>query len=443
MTRPSAWRSCALALLSLGLFDLSEGLYIPLFYQRAKRENPSSTLKLGFKRTPWKNTIQKRDATLDVDVAIDNIKIGYTVDISLGTPAQNVTVLLDTGSSDLWVSSDKNEGCTTKDTVVYNGNGYNCQMFGTFNETASSTFSPNDTDFAISYGDSTGAQGEWATDKLEVNGITVPDFSFGLGLNGTTTLGVFGIGYPLNEATYRNLNNRTDFEPYLYENLPLRLVRQGVINTPAYSLWLDDKNEDEGEVLFGAVDHSKYTGNLTRLPTQISYDMVQREFMLTLNDVKLSNDPKNKSKLDTALPALLDSGTTLSYLPEEVVDSVLNGIHGGYNTKLGSMVGQCNYTGTLDYYFDGVTIKVPYSSLLTPINATDADGLCLLGLRVTSSKRYPVILGDSFLRSAYVVFDMANNEMALAQVATDPPTESLIEVITSTIPSTPYATTNF
>lgn len=42
--------------------------------------------------------------------------------------------------------------------------------------------------------------------------------------------GVFGIGYPSNEAV--------DGKPYA--NLPQALVDEGVIKSPAYSLWLDD-----------------------------------------------------------------------------------------------------------------------------------------------------------------------------------------------------------
>lgn len=462
----SSWQ--ALALVALAMAGSSEGLYLPSFFSKAKRDTSPSTasasmLRLGFQRTHMQDTVPhsaalvRRDSNLtddgtplDVNTVIDNIKIGYTVDVSIGTPPQNVTILLDTGSSDMWVSSVQNDACTTKPSLIYNNQSYNCQMFGTFNESESSTFKNNKTDFFIHYGDSTGSTGHWATDSFTLDNITVPDFSFGLGLESNNTLGVLGIGYPLNEVTYRNLNNASDFKPYLYENLPERLVRQKVIHTPAYSLWLNSRDADNGEILFGAVDHSKYLGNLTRLPIRKAYDGVQRELLLTLDEVKLSNDPKNKNKIDKPLPALLDSGTTLTYLPENVVDAVLNDLHGGFNPRLGSMVGECNHTGTLNYRFGGdnstdtpgATIKVPYASLLTPVNSTDPDyaNVCLLGLRVTTSKLYPAILGDSFLRSAYVVYDMKNDEMGLAQVNPDPPKQELVEAIKDKIPETPRAT---
>lgn len=44
----------------------------------------------------------RRRQTSEVDVANQQTGTAYTVDIELGTPAQEVTVLVDTGSPDLW-----------------------------------------------------------------------------------------------------------------------------------------------------------------------------------------------------------------------------------------------------------------------------------------------------------------------------------------------------
>jgi hypothetical protein len=84
--------------------------------------------------------------------------------------------------------------------------------------------------------------------------------------------------------------------------------------------------------------------------------------------------------------------------------------------------------GTIIYAFGGpggITIKVPVGSLITSIppeaNAlfggppTYPDGqlACILGIEDEAGRG--IILGDTFLRNAYVVYDLVNNRIGLAQ----------------------------
>lgn len=56
----------------------------------------------------------------------------------------------------------------------------------------------------------------------------------GLATDGTIGQGIMGIGYNNSEANVDTGNGT------IYANLPNALVDQGVINTEAYSLWLND-----------------------------------------------------------------------------------------------------------------------------------------------------------------------------------------------------------
>jgi hypothetical protein len=60
------------------------------------------------------------------------------------------------------------------------------------------------------------------------------NFEMGLATSTTIGTGIMGIGYNTSEA---NVDSGNGTE---YANLPLAMVNQGVINSAAYSLWLDD-----------------------------------------------------------------------------------------------------------------------------------------------------------------------------------------------------------
>ncbi|KAK2667548.1 Peptidase family A1 domain [Fusarium oxysporum f. sp. vasinfectum] len=87
-----------------------------------------------------------------------------------------------------------------------------------------------------------------------------PDLIFvGVSEYNATTNGItstFGVGlYTREHAEIR------------YPNLPYALAEAGEINTPALSLWLDNKTH--GEFLFGGVKKAKYIGPLVSYPVVV------------------------------------------------------------------------------------------------------------------------------------------------------------------------------
>lgn len=97
----------------------------------------------------------------------------YLCNISLGTPEQTLGVVIDTGSSDLWVNTPNSTYCEE--------NQKDCDYYGTYDSSDSSTYSYVNTDFNISYADGSGAAGVYATETLRIGGTTLKDFQFGIG----------------------------------------------------------------------------------------------------------------------------------------------------------------------------------------------------------------------------------------------------------------------
>lgn len=94
----------------------------------------------------------------------------YMVNITIGTPAQDLSLSLDTGSSDIWVNVPNSTYCA--------GDGDPCSSTGVFNIKNSSTFSMLDYDMNGTYVDSFLAAGPYATDTLAIGGATIKDMEF-------------------------------------------------------------------------------------------------------------------------------------------------------------------------------------------------------------------------------------------------------------------------
>lgn len=380
-------------------------------------------------------------------IEITNQITFYSVSLNIGTPSQNITVLVDTGSSDLWVSNSNNPYCrsnyragSSASSGITSDDTINCQQYGTFDPTASNTWSSNNTAFKISYGDSTFASGVWGQDQLHLEDVNVTGLSFAVANRSNSTVGVLGIGMPGLEVTYGG--SRTT-KPYQYDNFPMVLKRNGAIEANAYSLYLSDIDDTHGTVLFGAVDHSKYVAPLYTIPLvntlKANGFSSAVQFDVTLQGVGITTDGGETATTltTTNIPALLDSGTTLTYLPEKIVSMIAKQVGATYSNAAGYYTMSCSsslFNSTeIVFDFGGFHINATLENFIVQASART----CLLGIVPQSANS--ALLGDSFLSNAYVVYDLENKEVALAQARYDVDDED-IEVITSGASSIPGAT---
>ncbi|KAL8871634.1 MAG: hypothetical protein Q9174_002575 [Haloplaca sp. 1 TL-2023] len=101
----------------------------------------------------------------------DNSKGYYMADISLGTPPQNVRLVVDTGSSDMWCNQVHSQLCQAG----------GCVESGTFDANASSTYEYLDSTFNITYAPNNYARGDHATETVRVGDKTLTKMEFGIG----------------------------------------------------------------------------------------------------------------------------------------------------------------------------------------------------------------------------------------------------------------------
>jgi len=80
------------------------------------------------------------------------------------------------------------------------------------------------------------SKGDYFTDVFEIGTVSVQNMTMGLGTQTDIAYGLVGVGYAVNEA----IVGKTQSLDSVYPNLPVNMVDQGLINTVAYSLWLND-----------------------------------------------------------------------------------------------------------------------------------------------------------------------------------------------------------
>lgn len=440
--------------------------------KRAKRDGPGVVgMDFRVKRTPTESspgTLVKRDGEpVSLSLANDQM-VSYLAELEIGSDSQKVDIVLDTGSSDLWVMASTNPYCTDNVREILTGEGVNCTDI-TFDYESSSSWSFNSSstpEFEIQYGDGSAATGRWGQDTVKFGGITLEKANLALGEESNSSACVFGIGFIENEST-------ADFSEYsgpdstwpppgTYDNVPVQMKNEGLIDKVAYSLWLDQASASTGQILFGGVDHAKYNGTLQILPiveslAYVRYDFPSPlEFNIVLNSITAvaAGGASVEVMSDTALPALLDSGTSFVYLPEDVAEAIAASLQAFEFTSGSGWYTDCALgdAGSLRYSFSGVEINVPLSEMLVPLTSDDGTPLsengvsyCQLALMAADDT---IILGDSFLRAAYVVYDLEKNEIALAQAVTgSDASDSNVEAISSDIPSATtasgYSSTSF
>ncbi|MCJ1422725.1 hypothetical protein MMC29_000605 [Sticta canariensis] len=383
--------------------------------------------------------LQRRDGGVSVDIINDDLVV-YLLNISVGTPPQPMSVQLDTGSSDLWIPLVDSTICR---------DGF-CGETGSFDYSLSTSLQVFDetVSFHIGYGDGSSYDGQIVVDTLQIGETTVEnatmalvdsadDLFMGAGPIGN---GIWGINFPMGQTNVR----RPDDMPY--ESILQKMKKDGTIKSVSYSLWLDSIDAKKGTILFGGVDSAKYTPPLISVPiikNPLSnvYDSMFVEFTsLSFKDpsgnVTLTSD-------DTVTLAILDSGSAGSKVPKPLADKIFS--YFGARMEFGAPFLPCNLATadvSLTFGFGGANgpkITVPIGALVSPSDPTDqyhfADGIEACRLLVFYAEGDYMILGDSFLRSAYAVYDLDNGQIALAQSNLSPGAPDITEIEGNAIPN--------
>jgi len=364
----------------------------------------------------------------------------YYVNASVGTPAQEVQLDIDTGSSDVWMFG---VGSCDETTSTCSG--------GTFDETKSSTLdviAPGL--FKIQYfTQGSGVVGDYVGDNFSIGGQMIKNLTMGVATQAeSVNTGIMGIGFDTNEALYQEelAAGYQDITPY--PNLVDEMKKQGLIGTRSYSLYLDDIEAATGSIIFGGYDKAKFEGDLGILDIQPDATSgLYTSFGVILSSIGLTDSSGSTVLSTPSMPniVVLDSGTAFTIIPADLLTEITTYL-GAINDETYSWIVRCDLNGiagTLDYQFAGPTgpvVSVPFEELAVPIldfktdePITDGKGneICRLGLSAPSQANEPLLFGDTFLRSAYVVYDLDNLQIGIAQTIYNETSSDIVAITAS------------
>lgn len=327
--------------------------------------------------------------------------------------SRNIRLLVDTGSSDAVILTDKFQSCQRA--------GSYCSKFGTIDSW--NRLNPPQR-FHTQFASGMSISGEIVSATFTFSSQSV-DVRFGVPTSlSTLDHNVLGLGYPISEAV----------EGSFYPNFPQAIQNQGLIKTPAYSLWLNSASASAGSILFGGIDESKFNGKLTTFKVR-SENGQYRQFLLQIKSVSFAGKEIPGSYL-----AVVDSGYTGSSFPPSLAQSIWAAA-GIQDTDIDQANGypmvDCTFGNSLsvpfmDFDFGSAKYQVPLSELLI----RRASGQCLLGIAAANgASNHQPLLGVTFLRSVYAIFDLYNNEISLAQASFNPGSSRIIEIDTGGVRS--------
>ncbi|KAF7541631.1 hypothetical protein G7054_g474 [Neopestalotiopsis clavispora] len=346
----------------------------------------------------------------------------YLANITVGTgnPAQSVQVLLDTGSYELWV----NPNCS-KSSVPEQ-----CETFGQFDPNLSPTAQDLNATSQIRYG-SGSVNISYYTDDISISSGRIDTQQFGIATDSQNVwFGIMGLGYGRRQtgSTKGSLK---------YDSVIDNIYDQQYTNSRLFGLELGLQGKPQiavtGQIIFGGVDTNKYAGNLHKIP----FEEVDSHYRVKLTSVSHRTPANVTSTItETTQIVIVDSGTTLSILPRDIVELIASQFPGATYDGDGAYRVPCTLQdepGSLSFSFNETIITVPYSEFIWGAGPLDGEDLCLLGVQWntnpnTAAAASYLILGDTFMRAAYTVFDQDNNAVYMSNYTTCGTQSSIVAV---------------
>jgi len=328
----------------------------------------------------------------------------YLCEVQIGTPAQTLLLDFDTGSSDLWVWSTE-----LPKSIQSKGTGHTI-----FNPSKSSTFkTQTGSTWKISYGDSSSASGTVGTDVVSIGGLAIQNQAVELAKTMSAQFQE-GAGDGLLGLAWGSINTVT---PTPVQTPVENMISQQDIPASAelftanLGSWRDSSDSDKGASFytFGYIDQDVVTAS----GQDIYYTPVDNSQGFWMFD-SASASVNGKTIDQTGNTAIADTGTTLALVADATVEAIYAAIPGAtYDQASQGYIFPTSVTAdqlpTVTFAVGGKQFQVQQEDLAF---AEAKTGYVYGGIQSRGTMTFD-ILGDTFLKSVYAIFDQGNTQFGV------------------------------
>ena len=266
---------------------------------------------------------------------------------------------------------------------------------------------------SVSYGSGSFSGTEY-TDKVSFAGLTVASQSIGSassasGFDGVD--GIFGFGpVDLTEGTVSG----TSTVPTFLDNLR----SQGSISTEVLGVSFrpesgSDTADANGELTLGGTDSSKFTGALTFFPKLASGTAS------AYWGISIASFSYGTTTLATGASGIVDTGTTLIYIPTAAYNKFLSATGGTTDASTGLAAFSKAPTSNFAIKFGSTSFTLTPAQYLVPQAQYSVFGLpsgkSYAWINDGGSSGVNTIIGQKFLEQYYSVFDTTNSRIGFAK----------------------------
>ncbi|KFY73834.1 hypothetical protein V499_06101 [Pseudogymnoascus sp. VKM F-103] len=308
----------------------------------------------------------------------------YFSEITIGNPPQSFKVVLDTGSSNLWVPS---QSCGS----------IACYLHSKYDSSESTSYEKNGTEFAIQYG-SGSVSGFISQDQVNIGDLVIKDQLFGEAVEEPGLAFAFGRFDGILGLGFDTISVNKVVPPFY------SMIDQGLLDEKVFSFYLAD-DKSQSEAVFGGIDKSHYTGELTYIP-------LRRKAYWEV-DFDAISFGKVRADLDNT-GVILDTGTSLNTLPSSLAE-LLNkeiGAEKGYNGQYSIDCKKRDDLPDITFTLAGHDFALGAHDYIL-----EMGGSCVstfMGMDMPEPVGPLAILGDAFLRRWYSVYDLEKGAVGLA-----------------------------
>jgi len=363
------------------------------------------------------------------DVKSDDIQNDseYLSPVTIGTPGEVFNLDFDTGSSDLWIFSTELPASTRSQAG-------NRRVF--FDPKKSSTFVKANNTWKISYGDGSSASGTTGTDTVTMGGIAIQNQVIELAKNLSSEF-ASGAGDGLLGLAWPSINTVTPTKAATpVENMiSQKLISNGVF-TAHLASWrqasgsttTDSKGEGDSFYTFGGIDEEVLAASNTTADA-IHYAKVDNsQGFWQFNSTSATVAGKTIDRSGNT--SIADTGTTLALIDDATCKAIYDAIPGSkYDSSNQGYLFPTSVTPAqlpvVTFDVDGKQFAVPKEALAF---ADAGNGFYFGGIQSRGSMDFD-ILGDTWLKGIYAIFDQAN--VRFGAVQRPDPTGDTIQVPSS------------